>query len=234
VLPLPASLPGNSHWCLEAFVHAAQDPFTSTITNADALTIADRKVGQKNLHIVEFIGTPPAPGTGPGMWAMLLVSGAHFPRGGKFDFVIDGRRFPGTLYLVASPQVSGANLELPMKGFKKGPAAIVKRWIGAFTPVARRLFYEAKYPEHQYRLLESSMQSVVGQMPLVLQEDIGEIRGVPIKAKDEFAVFIRIDPPARAKIGSVWEFDVFQRDSKSGRILGGSRYRVVVNKPANK
>jgi hypothetical protein len=100
--------------------------------------------------------------------------------------------------------------------------------------VARRLFYEAKYPEYQYRLMESSMQSVVGQMPLVLQEDIGEIRGVPIKAKDEFAVFIRIDPPARAKIGSVWEFDVFQKDSKLGRILGGSRYRVVINKPANK
>ena len=31
VLPLPASLPGSSHWCMAVFLHGAQDPFTSTI-----------------------------------------------------------------------------------------------------------------------------------------------------------------------------------------------------------
>ena len=66
-LPLPASLPGNSHYCMVAFLHSAQDPFVSTERNVDLLTLADRKVGQKNLHIVEFIGAPPPPGTGPGL-----------------------------------------------------------------------------------------------------------------------------------------------------------------------
>ena len=42
--------------------------------NVDALTLGDRKVGQRNLHIVEFVGTPPAPATGIGTWARLIVS----------------------------------------------------------------------------------------------------------------------------------------------------------------
>ena len=51
----------------------AQDPFTSTQRNVDLLTLADRKVGQKNLHIVEFIGTPPPPRSGVGMWIMMML-----------------------------------------------------------------------------------------------------------------------------------------------------------------
>src|SRR3954465_12115688 len=32
--------------------------------------------GQKNLHIVQFIGAPPS--EGPGIWGMLMISGAFF------------------------------------------------------------------------------------------------------------------------------------------------------------
>jgi hypothetical protein len=234
VLPMPASLPGNSHWCMLAFVHAAQDGFTSTITNADALTLADRKVGQKNLHLVEFIGTPPAPSTGPGIWAMLLVSGVHFNRSGRFDLVIDSRRFPGTLHLALPRPLFPTNLEEQVKGLRKGSSAIVKRWIDSYGPLAKRLFFEAKYREDQYKLLTASMDRVVGQTPLVLSGGVGEIRNLPIKTEDEVAFFIRIDPPEGSKVGSAWDFDVHQRESQTGRILGGSRYRVVINKSAKK
>lgn len=230
VLPMPASLPGNSHWCLLAFVHAAQDPFTSTITNADNLTLADRKVGQKNLHIVEFVGTPPAPGTGPGIWAMLIVSGGHFKKSGRFDLVFDSRRFPGTVHVVLPSSLAPANPQAQVAGLKKGSAAIVKRWIDGYTPAARRLFFEAKYPEAQFKLLSASMERVAGRTPLVLRGGMGTIRNLPIKPKDEMAVFLRIDPPAGAKSGAAWEFDVQQKDTKSGRLLGGSRYSVVVNR----
>jgi hypothetical protein len=230
VLPMPASLPGNSHWCMLAFVHAAQDGFTSTIPNADALTLADRKVGQKNLHLVEFVGTPPAPGTGPGVWAMLLVRGVHFKESGRFDLVIDGRGFPGTLLLALPPPLLPAKPAEQVKGLREGSAALVKRWIDGYTPVAKRLFHEAKYPEDQYKLLSQSMTRVAGQTPLALSGGaVGEIRGLPIKAKDEFALFVRVDPPRGAKVGSAWQFDIQQRDSANGRLLGGSRYSVVVN-----
>jgi hypothetical protein len=229
---MPASLPGSSHWCMLAFVHAAQDSFASTITNADALTLADRKVGQKNLHLVEFIGTPPAPGTGPGIWAMLMVRGVHFSRNGVFDLVIDSRRFPGRVHVVLPPPLFPAKPKEQVKGLREGSAATVKKWIDTYTPLAQRLFFEAKYREDQFKLLAASMKAVSGQTPFTLDGGVGEITGLPIKAADEFAVFFRIDAPQNSKIGSAWEFDVQQKDSKTGNLLGGSRYRVVVNKAA--
>ena len=45
MLPPPASLPGQSHQCLVAILHSPSDTFTSTQTNVDLLTVADRKVG---------------------------------------------------------------------------------------------------------------------------------------------------------------------------------------------
>jgi hypothetical protein len=127
-----------------------------------------------------------------------------------------------------------ANIEKQVKGLRKGSDAIVKRWVDSYSPAAKRLFYEAKYSEFQYKLLAASMERVTGQTPLVLQGGVGEILGVPIKAKDELALFLRVDPPIRSKIGFTWEFDVLQRDSKTRRILGGSRYRVVINRPVRK
>ena len=59
MLPPPASLPGHSHYCLLTILTSPNDPFTNTLTSVDDLTIADRKVGQKNLKIVQFAGTPP-------------------------------------------------------------------------------------------------------------------------------------------------------------------------------
>ncbi len=231
VLPMPASLPGNSHWCMVAFIHAAQDPFTSTITNADALTLADRKVGQKNLHVVEFVGTPPAPGTGPGIWAMLMLSGAHFKQTSRFDLGIDSRRFPGSVHVVLPPSLFPSNLQEQVTGLKEGSTAIVKRWIDTYTPMAERLFFEAKYPEVQFKLLSKSMERVAGQTPLVLKGGTGTIRKLKIKPTDEIAIFLRIDPPEGARVGSAWDFDVQQLDA-NGQLLGGSRYSVVVNRKA--
>ncbi|MEO8135560.1 MAG: hypothetical protein ABI831_16470, partial [Betaproteobacteria bacterium] len=231
VLPLPASLPGNSHWCTLAFAHSIQDPFTSTVSNADGLTLADRKVGQKNLHIVEFIGVPPPPASGAGMWAMLMVSGAHFKEKGLIDLLIESTRFPGDIYLVLPPPLFPKKLETQVKGLKPGSGALIKRWQSAYGPAAKQLFYEAKFSEFQYSVLVKAMAGIGGQAPLVLKGGgNAEVRQLPIAPKDEFAIFMRIDPPQGTKVGAVFEFDIVQRDSKSKQRLGGSRYRIVVNK----
>jgi hypothetical protein len=232
VLPMPASLTGNSHWCSVVFVHAAQDPFTSTIANVDALTLAERKVGQKNLHLVEFIGTPPAPGTGTGTWAMLLISGIHFREKRAIHLVIDARRFAGNIHFVVPPALYPTNAE-QMKNLRVGSAAIVKRWIDGYGRVARRLYYEAKYPEAQYKLLVESMRLVSRQKPLVQKGgSVAEMRDLPIGPKDEIPVFMRIDPPENAKPGTTFDFDVMQLDARSRKRLGGSRYHVVINRKA--
>ena len=230
-LPLPASLPDNSHYCMVVFLHSAQDPFTSSQQNVDLLTLADRKVGQKNLHIVEFIGTPPPPAAAPGMWAMLIVRGLFFEKKGLMDLVIDARRFPGTLQLVLPPPLYPKDPAKQAEGFKVGPNKIVKQWADRHAEEAKRLYHEAKYPKAQYDLLIRAIGKVAGQSPLAWKGGrAGAIRALPIAPNGEHVIFFRIDPLKGAKVGSVFEFDILQRDSKKGVPQGGSRYRVVINR----
>ena len=234
VLPMPASLPGNSHWCSVAFVRCLQDPFTGTLSNVDALTLADRKVCQKNLHIVEFVGVPP-PTIGIGTWAMLIVSGAQLKKRGLIDLTVDARGFSGDIHLILPPALIPVDAAKQVKGLKKGSAAIVKRWLDGYAPIAERLFFEAKYPQEQFALLRVAMNSVKGQTPFVLAGGgLARLSQLPLGPKDEIPIFLRIDPPANANLDSVFEFDVLQSVSgeRTDAMLGGSRYRVVVNRKA--
>ena len=202
-LPLPASLPDNSHYCMVVFLHSAQDPFTSSQQNVDLLTLADRKVGQKNLHIVEFIGTPPPPAAAPGMWAMLIVRGLFFEKKGLMDLVIDARRFPGTLQLVLPPPLYPKDPAKQAEGFKVGPNKIVKQWADRHAEEAKRLYHEAKYPKAQYDLLIRAIGKVAGQSPLAWKGGrAGAIRALPIAPNGEHVIFFRIDPLKGAKVGS--------------------------------
>jgi hypothetical protein len=235
VLPLPASLPGQSHFCLVAFVHSAQDPFTNTQVNVDLLTVADRKVGQHNLHIVEFIGVPPPPTTGIGMWVMLDIGGGFFKDKRRIDLVFHAKRFPGTISAVLPPKLFPEKPEQQAKGWRVLSNAPVKKWFENHSMTAKRLFLESKYPEDQYRRLVAAMKAVANQSPLSASGG-GEysITGLPLGPDDRHTIFLRIDPPKEAKVGASWDFDVQQRDSETGTVMGGSRYRVVVNKPARK
>jgi len=232
-LPLPASLPGNSHFCTVVFLHSLQDPYTSTERNVDLLTLADRKVGQKNLHIVEFIGTPPAPGTGPGIWGMLLVTGAFFKTKRLADLVIDAKNFRGTLTFVLPPEIFPANPAEQAREFAVRPNTQVKAFVKAQKANALRMFREAKYPEQQFQLMNAALDKVAGVQALELSARSGAIRKFSVGPEDTIPIFIRIDLPAGTKTGSAFEFDVQQRDSETGRFAGGSRYRVVVNRKAN-
>jgi hypothetical protein len=232
MLPLPASMPGNSHYCMVTFLHSAQDPFTNTERNVDLLALADRKVGQKNLHIVEFIGTPPPPGTGIGMWAMLLVQGGNLRSRRLIDLVVNAEQFPGTLGFVLPPPIFPKDPTGQAKEFNLQSNDVVKRWTKDHTVAAERLFQEAKYSEEQFKLLLAAMKAVAEQRLLALSgRQTAAIRGLPLTPRKEHAIFIRVDLPRNTKIGSSFAFDVTMQDSKTGNLLGGSRYLTVVNRP---
>jgi hypothetical protein len=233
VLPLPASLPGQSHYCLLFLLHSAQDPFTSTQQNADLLTLSDRKVGQKNLQIVQFVGTPPPPSEGMGMWTMLNVSGGFFKDRGLIDLAIDASHFPGTISLLLPPPIFPKDVKRQAGQFRSGSAAIVKKWTRQYAPVAERLFHEAKYPPTQYKRLVEAMAKVEAQTPLVLAGGRkAAISSLAIARQSTSTIFLRIDPPPQAKIGSEWTFDITQTDSATKKLIGGSRYKVVINRKA--
>ncbi|MGO9266259.1 MAG: hypothetical protein ACLQBA_15505 [Candidatus Binataceae bacterium] len=233
VLPLPASLPGQSHYCLLVLLHSPQDPFTSTVQVVDTLTLMDRKVAQKNLNIVQFIGTPPPPSEGPGMWSMLNLTGSYFRDRGFIDIVVDASRFPGTISLVLPPNIFPRDIKKQADGFRLGSASLVSKWFKEQSIAAKRLFYEAKYPEAQYRKLVDAMERVKAQKPLVLVGGrSSSVNSLSIEANQTHTAFLRIDPPPKSKPGADWSFDVFQREAGSGKSIGGCRYRVVINRKA--
>ncbi len=231
VLPLPASLPGNSHYCMVAILHSQDDPFSSTETNVDLLTLADRKVGQKNLHIVQFVGTPPPPGTGTGTWLMLLVNGVGERRKRLVDLVIEATEFPGTLHFALPPPLFPKDPAEQAEGLSVRKNKLVQRWVKQHLADAERLFYEAKYPELQYALMVEAMKTVADQPPLAMRGGrVAALRRLSLNAEGEHALFVRVDPPKGTKVGSAYWFDITQRDSRSGELLGGSRYQVEVTR----
>ena len=62
------------------------------------------------------------------------------------------------------------------------------------------------------KLLSEAMKKVASQVPLILKGGVtAAIRSLEIANTNSHAVFLRIDPPASAKPGSAWSFDVTQR-----------------------
>ena len=233
VLPLPASLPGQSHFCLVAFVHSDTDPYTNTEQRVDPLTIQDRKVGQKNLHIVQFIGTPPR--TGIGMWARLDVTGFLFQEKGFIDLIFDLRRFSGTLKLLIPSVLVSDEMLHTQRDFTVESNPQVKKWYARHSRDAERLFHEGKFRKEDFDRLTAAMK-LVAERPLLLPrvELLGHqptLTTIPIGANESHTIFFRIDPPEKAQIGQSWEFSVVQRDSQTGQTQGGANYSVRINRP---
>jgi hypothetical protein len=233
MLPMPASLPGQSHYCLLVILHSAQDPFTSTQQNTNLLTISDRKVAQKNLHIVQFVGTPPPPAQGIGTWVQLDLNGARLVGGSLVDVIFDLRNFPGVIHAALPAALYPRNIKTQVEGARQGSLALIRNWQKGYSAIAERLYHEAKYPPTQYRALVASMEAVRAKPPLQLASGkMASIRSLRIEPDSRHTIFMRIDPPAKAKPGDKWSFLVSQTEAGTGKLIGGSRYKVVINRKA--
>ena len=60
-LPPPANLAGNDHHCVLVLVHHQDDPYVSVVTGTDPNSLQRRKAAHKNLKVVQFTGSLPAP-----------------------------------------------------------------------------------------------------------------------------------------------------------------------------
>lgn len=223
MLPPPASLPGASHYCAVAILHSPDDQFTSTQTGIDPLCVADRKVGQKNLHIVQFVGTPPSPGSSTGSWSRLLLAAAD-KRAKELELGIDLRQFPGRLEVVFPPRLVPASA---LKRHKPGRADAVKRWASKQRKLLSAAGEEGRFDYDSCRQMLSDIERVESQ-PLVVFEG-EDLHRLPLRmeAGSSQALFLRVAPPRDSAPGASWEFDVLL-SSGPRRPLGGSHYRVEV------
>ena len=237
LLPIPASLPGQSHYCCVVFLHAGDDVYASTQRNVDILTVSERKVAQKNLHVVQFVGTPPPPESTTGIWVRLDIGAHLFRKSAKnpaIDLVIDARHLRGQLSLVG-PRDLITDAVVKDSALERQPAALLRGWLKQHGDDAVRLQREGKYSDRDLAYLLDAMGKVKGA-PLVVvpTRKRTTLTGLPVIPGGTQTVFFRVDPPARSRPGQSWQFSVVQRDHKNRRVQGGATYVVEIVSPTKR
>ena len=235
LLPLPASLPGQSHFCIASFLHSTDDAYTNTQRNVDLLTVAERKAGQKNLHIIQFIGIPPPASHTTGVWARLQINGSLFKKAGLIDLEFNLKHYKGRLHFILPGELmNDAMLDNNKKYITKVKGGDLKIWLNKAFRDLEKVFWEGKFKKDDFESLQKAMK-LVSTRPLL--QPVGDrdgmciLKELPIKPDDVHTIFLRFDPPGKSRIGSNWTFDIIQRDSKTKKIQGGATYSLRVNKP---
>jgi hypothetical protein len=229
ILPPPASLPGQSHHCLLALIHSTQDAFTSTQTNVDALAIADRKVAQRNLELVAFVGTPPPPGDGT--WARLDLYGPANEERTK-EIIIDMRSFHGRLGVLLPPDLKVRKVV----GLHESKELLAERWAKEHSERLRELIKHGRFSDHACGQMLLDIRRVAGS-PILLAEGgkrktcvLSELEIEPGKRYPLFLYF----EPERIQVGQTQTVHVIQRDATNHRVEGGSTYHIVVTPKGEK
>ncbi|MEK6225570.1 MAG: hypothetical protein AABM40_04660 [Chloroflexota bacterium] len=218
MLPPPSSLPGQSHHCLLAIIHSSQDGFTSTAVNADNLTIADRKVAQRNLELIAFVGTPPPPA--PWTWSRIDL----FADGDNLrELVIDARTFTGVLGILLPPNLKSARIA----GLVESREPVVDEWIKRHTAQLQILMKSGRYSYRGCAQMVQDLRAMAGRTVLI--GDGGKktyvVSGLSLHPGERYPVFLALqpDPAGGSDLGAV---NIVQRDVKSHQVRGGSTYKL--------
>lgn len=234
MLPPPASLPGDSHYCLVALLHSSQDQFTATQTSIDALTVAEKKVGQKNLHIVPFVGTPPPPS--PIRWAALQLHGL---REGTLlsDLILDAKGFEGSISLVLPEtlEVKGG-LEKALVGLTVHKDSHAKDKIEDWQERHRRelakMLKHGRYNHAKAELMLHALEQVRHQPLLVARPGaVCEVRGLELRAGESYTAFLAIQRPEKVEVGDRFRFRILQRQNGRKAVIGGCTYELQILAP---
>ncbi|MDQ3983496.1 MAG: hypothetical protein M3271_12520, partial [Actinomycetota bacterium] len=220
MLPPPADLPAYQHHCSVAFLHSAQDPYTSTSTNVNALAVADRKVAQRNLNVVPFMGTPPPPGASD-MWVAVDAFGVD-EKERPNELLLDLRAYAGRVDVLL-PEAWMKNLQ----GFRKGEHGVADKWANEHRErlhefLEKRLFDPAACKQ----MIEDLGDAV--QRPLVSatggRKSLCRIRDVQLAYGERVPLFLRFEPKLKSE--TFQNVDILQADAESRTILGGNRWRL--------
>ena len=224
-MPAPASLPGQSHYCLVAIAHQANnDPFTSIETNVDTLTITDRKVAQKNLHIVQFV--VPSGGTispGSPIWGQIRLCGSNGNQQ-SYNLVLDRRSFPGSIGILLPEEIVGENT---LQGHEKGDPRVVKGWAFKQQKDLERFIEERRFNYEKCVQMAKDIEKVVDQ-PFIMLNDQNEniLQGLTLNNDSCHTAFVSIQPSQGVNVGESYDFDFSLTTNQV--VIGGSRYRVQI------
>jgi hypothetical protein len=252
---LPGGNPG--HYCMAVFVHSAASPINETGLSVDAITAANRQIGQKNLHIGPPL--PPAPGPaeggrGPGGAPARMVEYVEFHNPTDTDriadLILELTRLPGALRasFQLTPLETLGPLEDALVGVAShGPAhpddmpfpPSKKSWLDWLIGWLRILLcwlanlirFLFGRPRRKCRRRYLELPSMEPTLYEATPGERVEIRGVRLRPHERVAAALAITPVDGLETGARYWFDIQQRtyEGELETIVGGGRYLVVVD-----
>jgi hypothetical protein len=235
MLPPPTSLAGNDHHCVLALVHHADDPFTSTQTVTDLLSIGERKSAHKNLKVVEFTGTlPPA---APVMMAVRL----HNPsvrRALLTSLILRLYSYNGKVRVFLPKIRTQGTFARQLKGLKVAEARefeVFKAWAGEHVrEIERNQRSNRPYDrEWSKQRIDDVHVTTEAQLALnVSNSKEARIKNIRMDAGARHTIFLAFDRPPNAGVGRSFPIDIIQVESTNDRVIGGLNARVDVTKAA--
>jgi hypothetical protein len=222
------------HYCMVAFVHGPGALIGSPGFVVDAITPANRQIGQKNLHIGPPLPPGPAPGGGTaggagGGPAMRAYVELRNPTSIEVvsTVVFDLRALPPGLAVQVqlTPLKTAGPFENALTGLtvtnapplveapRQGCAGFIGRLLGRRFP--KRVTPLPAFARQVYRVQPSTS---------------AEIRGVRLAAHERAAAFVSVHVAEAVEPGT-YRFDILQRTithEKEGAIVGGNTYVVNI------
>lgn len=247
-LALPA---GHNHVCAAAFVttiSAADQLLNPGNTSLDALTLTDKHVCHRNLHLVPAGATPQPPGGSA--WRhtpQTVVIDFHNAQReeGEIEILVDRRGMMAPLSMML-PKLKLASAGSAIHGWRTHEvgglptevagyaSSLLERLGEAVEELGEQLELSAKRLRHDPAVRderEVKLRKLKGiDRSLVYVADntsaTPTISGIRIPAGGVITAAITVRAPDGAKPGDVFRFDVLQK--RNGTIVGGSTYALAV------
>jgi hypothetical protein len=231
ILPPPANQAGSNHQCVLALIHHPDDPYTSTITDTDANSLAERKAAHKNMDLVQYISPMP---TGQNPAPMIIPFRIHNGRleqelltGIRVQF---GFPYPGLVRLYTPPLQTALPLEESIHGLTIGDDfEPFRRWAEEHIRMIRENLashtpYDAEWSLQRIQAIERILNGGAGLMFKGTEEMFtAEIHGLKLEPNSYRTFFLVIDPPPFPPFHLL---DIIQTGEGPQEILGGLSVRL--------
>jgi hypothetical protein len=244
------SLPmGHNHVCAAAFVTATGDSIAAVDTNLDQVTMHDKHVAHRNLHLVAAGAKPSTAGDGYDQEPQTFLIEFHNSRRKreKVELVFDRSAFPGRLTVALPPAVLDQAVG-GLDGFelveRDGHALRLRRWLGEWVErlgeeieelgellEGDRLELEEADERPSRRSAARRTAKRLAQLDheralIARGEATAVLRGIELEPGSPITAAITIEAPRTAAPGDTFRLDVIQRTGNT--ILGGSTYVIAV------
>ncbi|HKY52707.1 MAG TPA: hypothetical protein VJM08_00315, partial [Anaerolineales bacterium] len=237
MLPPPANLAGNQHHCVLALIHHPSDQYTSTITNTDTNSRAERKAAHKNLTVVQFIGALP---TSPPIIIPFRIYNAEPERAIHTGIRLKLGGYPGLGRLYCPPLKTAQPLEETIRGLKiEHDFEAFRQWAEEHIGMIRENLesdqpYDREWSLQRIEAIEHSLQA-----GLMLKIDEGteeaQLSGFEVEPDSYHPFFLILDRPVNSLIGENFVIDILQNNEEQSEAAGGLTIRVdLVEEPEMK